>query len=68
MKNVHNVENLGQSHLIGSFGINVKEPMCYDTNRLELELSKSPNNKAVRLPLKFKCILTQYPQMCNQLR
>ena len=40
--------------------------ICYDTNRLSLEFSNSPDNKAVRLPLKFKSILT-IPQMCNQL-
>ena len=28
---------------------------------LSIEFSNSPDNKAVRLPLKFKSILTQYP-------
>ena len=35
---------------------------------LLLEFSNSPNIQAVRLPLKFKYILTQYPHMCDQLR
>ena len=40
--------------------------ICYDTNRLSLEISNSPDNKVVRFPLKFKSILT-IPQMYNQL-
>ena len=35
---------------------------------LLLEFSNSPNIQAVRLPLKFKYILTQIPHMCDQLR
>ena len=34
---------------------------------LSLEFSNSPNIQAVRLPLKFKYILT-IPHMCDQLR
>ena len=31
--------------------------------KLSTEFSNSPDNQAVRLPLKFKYILTQYPNV-----
>ena len=33
---------------------------CYDMNKLSLEFSNRQDNMAVRLPLKFECILTLY--------